>query len=250
MQGRRVGAQAQRGLPQRVRADGDGAGQGEADLAEGGLDRCPGLVCAGVLVASSPPWPGSRRSAAAGCRGPACLPCAGSLTYTFSRDPGDAARRAAMGELAPAQAGGAAGPRRQAMTATAVRGLSRFAEARGIPAGREFLLDYDVIEAFCVAGLAAGRPPPGARTGRRCTGSPKRRTARRGSGRRRSRARGRRRRTRRRSGQSWPPSRLPSATRRNAPRRWRWWCSASARGCGPASWWRCAAATSPGTAAR
>ena len=26
--------------------------------------------------------------------------------------------------------------------------------SRGIPAGREFLLDYDVIEAFCVAGLA------------------------------------------------------------------------------------------------
>jgi integrase len=59
-----------------------------------------------------------------------------------------------MGELVPAQAGGAAGPRRQAVTATAVRGLSRFAAARGIPPGREFLLDYDVIEAFCVAGLA------------------------------------------------------------------------------------------------
>ncbi len=59
-----------------------------------------------------------------------------------------------MGELVPAQAGRAAGPRRQAMTATALRGLSRFAHTRGIPAGREFLLDYDVIEAFCVAGLA------------------------------------------------------------------------------------------------
>ena len=58
-----------------------------------------------------------------------------------------------MGELAPAQAGRAAGPRRQAVAATAVRGLSRFAAARGIPAGRGFLLDYDVIEAFCVAGL-------------------------------------------------------------------------------------------------
>jgi len=43
---------------------------------------------------------------------------------------------------------------RRAVTATAVRGLSRFAAARGIPAGPEFLLDYDVIEAFCVAGLA------------------------------------------------------------------------------------------------
>jgi integrase len=51
-----------------------------------------------------------------------------------------------MGELVPARAG-------QAVAATAVRGLSRFAQARGIPAGPEFLLDYDVIEAFCVAGL-------------------------------------------------------------------------------------------------
>ena len=58
-----------------------------------------------------------------------------------------------MGELVPAQAGGAAGPRRLAVAATALRGLSRFAAARGIPPGREFLLDYDVIEAFCVAGL-------------------------------------------------------------------------------------------------
>jgi len=58
-----------------------------------------------------------------------------------------------MGELVPAPAGRAAGPRQQAVTATAVRGLSRFAGARGVPPGREFLLDYDVIEAFCVAGL-------------------------------------------------------------------------------------------------
>jgi integrase len=41
------------------------------------------------------------------------------------------------------------------VTAPALRGLSRFADARGIPASWEFLLDYDVIEAFCVAGLAA-----------------------------------------------------------------------------------------------
>ena len=38
-------------------------------------------------------------------------------------------------------------------TGPALRGLSRFAATRGIPPGREFLLDYDVIEAFCVAGL-------------------------------------------------------------------------------------------------
>jgi integrase len=57
-----------------------------------------------------------------------------------------------MGELMPARAGQAAGPP-QAVAATAVRGLSRFALARGIPAGPQFVLDYDVIEAFCVAGL-------------------------------------------------------------------------------------------------
>lgn len=39
------------------------------------------------------------------------------------------------------------------MTATALRGLSRFAAGQGIPASPQFLLDYDVIEAFCVAGL-------------------------------------------------------------------------------------------------
>ena len=40
----------------------------------------------------------------------------------------------------------------------ALRGLSRFAVTRGVPAGWEFLLDYDVIEAFCVAGLPGARP--------------------------------------------------------------------------------------------
>jgi len=39
------------------------------------------------------------------------------------------------------------------VTAPALRGLSRFAAGRGIPASPQFLLDYDVIEAFCVAGL-------------------------------------------------------------------------------------------------
>ena len=47
-------------------------------------------------------------------------------------------------------AGGVTGP--------ALRGLCRFADSRGIPGSREFWLDYDVIEAFCVAGLA-GRAP-------------------------------------------------------------------------------------------
>ena len=44
------------------------------------------------------------------------------------------------------------------VTGPALRGLSRFADTRGLPAGRESWLDYDVIEAFCVAGLA-GRAP-------------------------------------------------------------------------------------------
>ncbi len=57
----------------------------------------------------------------------------------------------------PAEAGGAAGSR-QAVAATAARGLCRFATTRGIPAAPEFLLDHDVIEAFCVAGLP-GRAP-------------------------------------------------------------------------------------------
>ena len=58
-----------------------------------------------------------------------------------------------MGSPVPAPAGRAEGSRRQAVAATAARGLCRFAQARGIPPVREFLLDYDVIEAYCVAGL-------------------------------------------------------------------------------------------------
>ena len=44
------------------------------------------------------------------------------------------------------------------VTGPALRGLSRFADTRGLPASWESWLDYDVIEAFCVAGLA-GRAP-------------------------------------------------------------------------------------------
>jgi len=44
------------------------------------------------------------------------------------------------------------------VTGPALRGLSRFADTRGVPASGESWLDYDVIEAFCVAGLA-GRAP-------------------------------------------------------------------------------------------
>jgi len=55
-------------------------------------------------------------------------------------------------------AGPAAGARQHGVTGPALRGLSRFAEMRGIPAGAEFRLDYDVIEAFCLMGLR-GRAP-------------------------------------------------------------------------------------------
>jgi integrase len=61
--------------------------------------------------------------------------------------------------MAGAGRGDAAGtglrvPSADRVTAPALRGLRRFADIRGVPAGREFLLGYDVIEAFCVAGLA------------------------------------------------------------------------------------------------
>jgi len=60
-----------------------------------------------------------------------------------------------MADPVAAQADGTTGgPRHQAMTVSVLRRLSRFAEARGVPAGWEFWLDYDVIEGFCVAGLA------------------------------------------------------------------------------------------------
>lgn len=61
--------------------------------------------------------------------------------------PGDDTAGAGLGML---PAGRVTGP--------ALRGLSRFADTRGVPASRECLLDYDVIEAFCVAGLPGARP--------------------------------------------------------------------------------------------
>ena len=110
-------------------------------------------------------------------------------------------------------------------TARAAR-VSRFADTRGVPASPEAWLDYDVIEAFWRPALRAGRRAPGAPTGRRCTGSPKRQTARRGSGQRRPGARAPAPywRAERRS---WPRWRPPSAARRNVPPRWRWSCSGS-----------------------
>ena len=136
------------------------------------------------------------------------------------------------------------------VAAPALRGLSRFADTRGVPAGREFWLDYDVMEAFCVTGLR----------GRTCS---TRGTYRSALYRLAEAAHGP-------SGQRatpFPGAEAPAPyspaeraelaavaaaqrDRRDGPRRWRWWCSVSAQGCGPASWCRCAAMTSPGTAAR
>ncbi|HSR24365.1 MAG TPA: hypothetical protein VLW53_12495, partial [Candidatus Eisenbacteria bacterium] len=91
--------------------------------------------------------------------GPACRPDAMSANaYALRRWWGRCGERAVMGELAPAHAEGLTDPRRQAMAATVLRGLRRFASARGIPASPQFLLDYDVIEAFCAAGLPGARP--------------------------------------------------------------------------------------------
>src|SRR6266704_5287439 len=79
VQGRRVGRAGAAGLAAPGVPDGDGAGQGEADLAECRLDRGPGLVCAGVWwwhrlsVARIPQF------AAGGYSGTACLPGADSL---------------------------------------------------------------------------------------------------------------------------------------------------------------------------
>jgi integrase len=53
-----------------------------------------------------------------------------------------------MGDPARSQ-----GPRQRARAASVLRGLVRFAAGRGVPASAEFLVDYDVIEAFCVHGL-------------------------------------------------------------------------------------------------
>src|SRR5215469_16836622 len=49
-------------------------------------------------------------------------------------------------------------PREVPRARSVLRLLARFAAARGIPASPALLLDYDVIEAFCVAGLP-GRAP-------------------------------------------------------------------------------------------
>src|SRR5450755_4517873 len=103
---------------------------------------------AGIVV----PLPGLPIRAARACGSPACLPrCCSSSVYALELG----AKGVPVADPAAAQGGGRAGsPRCQAVTATALRGLSRFAGARGVPAGWEFLPGYDVIEAFCVAGLA------------------------------------------------------------------------------------------------
>jgi integrase len=51
-------------------------------------------------------------------------------------------------------AGLATAPRELPRARSVLAGLAGFADGRGIPASPEWLLDYDVIEAFCVAGRA------------------------------------------------------------------------------------------------
>ena len=113
-------------------AAGERAGQGDADPGEFGLDL---LVAAGRVVHGDRiPYPPRRRHPP--------LACLNSLYFKHG-----CPSRGRCGGRGLARAAG------RRVTAPALRGLSRFAGTRGVPAGREFLLDYDVIEAFCVAGL-------------------------------------------------------------------------------------------------
>ena len=147
------------------------------------------------------------------------------------------------GERAHGGAGAAAGP-----VGAGAPGAVR--SGRGIPAALEMLLDYDVIEAFCVAGLRGprilhpGHLPVGAvpagHAGARRAGAAGDAVC---GGRRRPR-------TRRPSGPSWPRSPPPSATRPSAVGAGHGGVRHRRRGCGPGSWRRCAAATSPAAAAR
>ena len=115
-------------------AAGERAGQGDADPGELGLDL---LVAAGQVVHGDRiPYPPRRRHPP-----PACL-----KYIIFQAWPRPRREDTAGAGLRMLPAG--------SVTTPALRGLARFAETRGVPHSREFLLDYDVIEAFCVAGLA------------------------------------------------------------------------------------------------
>ena len=136
------------------------------------------------------------------------------------------------------------------VTGPALRGLSRFAGTRGVPAGRESWLDYDVIEAFCVTGLA-GRACP-ARGTYRSALYRLAEAAHGPAGQRATPFAGARAPAPYSPGERAELAAVAAAQRgpASAPRRWRWWCPGSGRGCGPASWWRCAAVMSSGAAAR
>ena len=196
-----------------------------------GLDL---LVAAGRVVHGDRiPYPPRRRHSPAGLL---------RIHYISSMavPPGDDPAGAGLGML---PAGRVTGP--------ALRGLSRFAGTRGLPAGRESWLDYDVIEAFCVAGLA-GRAP-----GTRGTYRPAlyrlAEAAHGPAGRRATPFAAPRRPAPYSPAVRAELAALAAAERdpaQNGPPHWRWSCSGSGRGCVPASWWRCAAMTSPATAAR
>ncbi len=114
---------------------GERAGQDQADLAEFGLELLvpAGRVVHGPSIAYRGGWLG-------------WSPWTGGLEVFIIQ----VVAAGGGPDAGPGAAAGQAGP--------ALRGLCRFARTRGIPAGREFLLDYDVIEAFCVAGLPGARP--------------------------------------------------------------------------------------------
>ena len=123
----RVGVAVASGALAAGGAVGERAGQDEADLAEFGLDLLVRRAGSSMFPASPTgagerSWPGWLE--------------VDIIQVVLAGDGPDAGTGVLAGRTGPA-----------------LRGLSRFAAARGIPPGREFLLDYDVIEAFCVARL-------------------------------------------------------------------------------------------------
>ncbi len=198
-------------------AAGERAGQGDADMGKLGLDL---LVAAGQVVHHGGAGFLIRHAAAS----PGCM-LRSNYISSMPRLP-----RGRYGGRGPARlpAGN--------VTAPALRGLSRFADTwgvprrPGIPAGlrrdrgvlrdrpaRPGVLDpgayrsalYRLAEAACGPPGQRPTPFPGARAPAPYSPGEQAELA---------------------------AVAAASAIRRNVPRRWRWWCSASAPGCGPASW--------------
>ena len=136
-------------------------------------------------------------------------------------------------------------PRERPRARSVLALLARFAAGQGIAASPQWLLDYDVVEAFCVRGCAGrasstrgtcrsalyqlAAPVHGAAGHRATPFAGARAPAPYSAGERAELA---------------AVAAGRSVMRPNVLRRWRWWYSGSGRDCGPASWRRCAAATS------